>query len=66
MSCMQVLFPESQSSSQHMGKTVPSSVRSDTHCQSLTSHDRDAQRVGQQAIIFELLDMQNSYHSYKL
>ncbi|MCJ8741772.1 hypothetical protein PDJAM_G00074420 [Pangasius djambal] len=48
----QVLFPESQGSSQRMEKKVPSSVRSDTHCHSLTSNERDAQHNTQQAIIF--------------
>ncbi|MCI4387527.1 hypothetical protein PGIGA_G00075170 [Pangasianodon gigas] len=46
----QVLFPESQGSSQRMEKNVPSSVRSDTHCQSLTSNERDAQHNNQQMI----------------
>ncbi|KAF4078301.1 hypothetical protein AMELA_G00197710 [Ameiurus melas] len=42
----QVLFPESQGSSQRMGKILPFSVRS----QSLTSHERDAQHISQKMI----------------
>ncbi|XP_047663150.1 synaptonemal complex protein 2 isoform X5 [Tachysurus fulvidraco] len=45
-----VLFPESQGSSHHVEKTVPSSVRSDAYCQSLISEDRDNQHLNQQMI----------------
>ncbi|XP_060750729.1 synaptonemal complex protein 2 isoform X2 [Tachysurus vachellii] len=46
----QVLFPESQGSSQHVEKIVPSSVRSDTYCQSLITEERDNQHLNQQMI----------------
>ncbi|XP_053339367.1 synaptonemal complex protein 2 [Clarias gariepinus] len=42
----QVLFPESQGSSQHLEKNVPSSVRSDT--QLLTSHEKNSRNINQQ------------------
>ncbi|XP_053498982.1 synaptonemal complex protein 2 isoform X5 [Ictalurus furcatus] len=42
----QVLFPESQGSSQRMGKIIPSSVKS----QSLRCHERDAQHISPQMI----------------
>ncbi|XP_062871319.1 synaptonemal complex protein 2 isoform X4 [Trichomycterus rosablanca] len=45
----QVLFPESQGSSQLMEKTA-ASVKNGTHCQSLKTHEKDAQRVSQQMI----------------
>ncbi|XP_046725421.1 synaptonemal complex protein 2 isoform X5 [Silurus meridionalis] len=46
----QVLFPESQNSSQRMEKKVHSSVRSDTNCRLLTSNDKEAQHISQQKI----------------
>ncbi|KAK3519185.1 hypothetical protein QTP70_022139 [Hemibagrus guttatus] len=46
----QVLFPESQGSSQHVGKNVPYSVRNDTHCRLLPSEERDAHHINQQII----------------
>ncbi|KAF5909024.1 synaptonemal complex protein 2-like isoform X1, partial [Clarias magur] len=44
----QVLFPESQGSSQHLEKNVPSSVRSDT--QLLISQERNPRNINQQMI----------------
>ncbi|XP_058266933.1 synaptonemal complex protein 2-like isoform X3 [Hemibagrus wyckioides] len=46
----QVLFPESQGSSQHVEKNVPYSVRNETRCRSLSSQERDAQHINQQMI----------------
>ncbi|XP_036447250.1 synaptonemal complex protein 2-like [Colossoma macropomum] len=45
--CSQVLFPESQASSEPMEKTVPTSVRNSTPFQPLPYHEKDAQRKQQ-------------------